>query len=252
MKNIKTLSNSLLILTVIFFNGCSSSFHFKSFEAENSQAVLKELISRRESIEAFQGKAEVEIIAPQGTFRVKCNLSFNDNSGWDIKVLGPFGILLAEIETDSDEYLVRYNNGSSLTGRLDESFVIPGANIILPNLFIITGLLFPIIDIKQQDKWKIISSDVSSPGELILEKKISNVKETLELKLDFSPLKIYSTQLYIDDKSLYMKSFTYSESSKNEPALMEIQTPDVTLKVEFKSLSFVKKASDLASGKELL
>lgn len=214
-------------------------------DVQNKSEAVQELIRLRHNVEGFSARTRLELTADNVDIKLIGQIRYDDQSGWNIELFGPLGIKVAQIEADEKNYYLHSPiSGMTLEGSIDEEIEIPNLDLTLRSLNILTTFLFPLVDIKDEDKWQLTGKPESTDDVLILKRDDAST-DSLVLHVDYSPLKVLKEERWKGGEHLITRSFTFDKNSSMFPNVLVIDINEMRLKVLFRSLNTTLKSDFL-------
>jgi len=96
----------IFTITAILLSGCSRHPRFETFTAGSPEEAFKEIFSQGESIEYFSAQPEFRLSGAFGKFSFKGDITYNDDYGWNIQLIGPLRMKLVDIKTQGNHFKI--------------------------------------------------------------------------------------------------------------------------------------------------
>lgn len=255
MFNLRRQVIAILLFSVVVFwiNGCAPQQPFlKKYQVDTPKDAFMEILSRRNSILGFHCNANFEITSPKGKMNIRGRITNQDLDKWRIVFTGPFGIEVASIDLEDNFYrLTIPNAGKTEEGSLDDPLELSDLNIHLPRLDMIASILFPVVDLRDTDGWKLHSGKVADEGTLNIRRKHNKQSENIDLQLSYSTLEISKEERSVNNNTIFTRWFYYPQQStpKRRDLVIETVVGEATIKVTYNNLTVEQRKDGIAKRK---
>jgi len=222
--------------------GCAPQLTIREISANSPQSAFDQLASLNKSIIKYQADGDIQIGVPNGYYNLQAKVLYQQKDRWLIKINGPFGLRLANIETDGSRYTINLRfSGASFSGYLDEPFTINAIDLELPRLDLFVNLLLPVIDINSKYYNPINEQSSAEDSTLVINYLQKNAGGEVRLKVSYDPLKVYSEERSLGGKYLYKREFEYNSSNSFLPELIKISHDNMSIAISYSNIQYHDK-----------
>ena len=245
LSNYNAAIFSIILLGLLgSITSCAPRLSMRELSADSPQSAFEQLVSLNSSLINFQADGNLQIALPSGYYNLQAKVRYQQNDRWLIHLNGPFGLRLANIETDGNRYMVEIRlTGASFSGYLDEPFTIQSLDIELPRLDIFVNLMLPVIDINYD--YYVPMNELSSVNDslLVINYIQKNASGRVRLKLSFDPLIVYSEERIMGGKYLYIREFEYDTANSYLPESIRISHDSMSVDISYDNIQYHDKAA---------
>jgi len=239
-----TIFSIVLIGLLGILSGCATQMSIREISADSPQSAFDQLVNLNNGITKYHADGDIQITIPSGYYNLQTKVQYQQNDRWLIHLNGPFGLRLANIETDGSRYIVELRlTGASFSGYLDEPFTIKSLDLELPRLDLFVNLMLPVIDInsnyyKPVDKLSSVNDSL-----LVVNYNQKNASGQVRLKLSFNPVKVYSEERFMGGKYLYKREFDYESAKSHLPESIKISHDNMSVDISYDNIRYLDKVT---------
>ncbi len=228
-----------VVCSIVIFSGCAPQLIYREISSDSPQAAFEQLVKINDNLVEYKADGDIQVAIPSGYYKLQAKVHYQKEDRWLINLIGPFGLNLANIETDGKRYIVDIKlTGASLSGYLDEPFYLKSLDMKLPRLDIFVNLMLPIIDIDYSSYEPRYNRSSINDSLLVIKYHDDNEEGLVTLNLSFDPLIVYSEERSMSGVYLFRRDFVYESEISYIPESIKISHNMMSIDISYSNIRF--------------